>query len=253
MATSENDIVIRGPLHRDRSNVLCGPVSRFACRIICRRDPPYSATLYAAGFNSDNEIFLSESAPKICSKRSRVDDFDALTTFGVRVFLPDANAWREVSVHGNMHQLRPGLNVPGEAIRSQPKNAKVSCELVDGAIIDIAGIQLLWRTGAGRKRRSCALWSKATGAPSPQCCAALASIGPVIDRMLQSTVERDRIVERIHTRRPQCPVQYHTINFKYCLYSQEEKEACEAERRPYVRDPPTAEAGRQACARAARR
>ncbi|VDQ12638.1 unnamed protein product, partial [Trichobilharzia regenti] len=33
-------------------------VSRFACRIHIDREPPYTARLYAAGFDASNNIFL---------------------------------------------------------------------------------------------------------------------------------------------------------------------------------------------------
>ncbi|MGH0137900.1 UNVERIFIED_CONTAM: hypothetical protein FKN15_074456 [Acipenser sinensis] len=33
-------------------------ISRFACRIICERNPPYTARIYAAGFDSSKNIFL---------------------------------------------------------------------------------------------------------------------------------------------------------------------------------------------------
>ncbi len=33
-------------------------ISRFACRIICQRTPPYTARIYAAGFDSSKNIFL---------------------------------------------------------------------------------------------------------------------------------------------------------------------------------------------------
>ena len=33
-------------------------ISRFACHIICQRSPPYTARLYAAGFDSNKNIFL---------------------------------------------------------------------------------------------------------------------------------------------------------------------------------------------------
>ncbi|VDO75371.1 unnamed protein product [Schistosoma curassoni] len=36
-------------------------VSRFACRIHIDRDPPYTARLYAAGFDASNNIFLGVS------------------------------------------------------------------------------------------------------------------------------------------------------------------------------------------------
>ncbi len=33
-------------------------ISRFACRIVCQRAPPYTARIYAAGFDSSKSIFL---------------------------------------------------------------------------------------------------------------------------------------------------------------------------------------------------
>lgn len=37
-------------------------ISRFACRIKCQRTPPYTARIYAAGFDSSKNIFLGVSA-----------------------------------------------------------------------------------------------------------------------------------------------------------------------------------------------
>lgn len=39
-------------------------ISRFACRILVDRDPPYNARIYAAGFNSTSNIFLGVSLIK---------------------------------------------------------------------------------------------------------------------------------------------------------------------------------------------
>lgn len=33
-------------------------ISRFACRVVCERHPPYTARIYAAGFDSSKNIFL---------------------------------------------------------------------------------------------------------------------------------------------------------------------------------------------------
>lgn len=40
-------------------------ISRFACRIICQRNPPYSARIYAAGFDSSKNIFLGVGCPDV--------------------------------------------------------------------------------------------------------------------------------------------------------------------------------------------
>jgi len=37
-------------------------VSRFSCRIVCSREPPYACRIYAAGFNSNCHIFLGSDA-----------------------------------------------------------------------------------------------------------------------------------------------------------------------------------------------
>jgi len=37
-------------------------ISRFACRVVCERSPPYTARIYAAGFDSSKNIFLGVSS-----------------------------------------------------------------------------------------------------------------------------------------------------------------------------------------------
>ena len=49
-------------------------ISRFACRIMCQRTPPYTARIYAAGFDSSKNIFLgvssvSSHASDTCQRR----------------------------------------------------------------------------------------------------------------------------------------------------------------------------------------
>ena len=41
-------------------------ISRFACRVVCERNPPYTARIYAAGFDSSKNIFLGVSGPTQC-------------------------------------------------------------------------------------------------------------------------------------------------------------------------------------------
>lgn len=36
-------------------------ISRFACRVVCERNPPYTARIYAAGFDTSKNIFLGVS------------------------------------------------------------------------------------------------------------------------------------------------------------------------------------------------
>lgn len=37
-------------------------ISRYACRIMCERSAPYTARIYAAGFDSSKNIFLGVSS-----------------------------------------------------------------------------------------------------------------------------------------------------------------------------------------------
>ncbi|TRY86064.1 hypothetical protein DNTS_030164 [Danionella cerebrum] len=123
-------------------------VSRFACRIVCARRPPYKAHLYAAGFDSSRSIFLGEKAPKWCSSEGQMD---GLTTNGVLMMSPRhgftrrtaPGPWREISVCGNVFTLRETRSSqnPGKLLESE------SHELTDGSLIDLCGATLLWRSG----------------------------------------------------------------------------------------------------------
>lgn len=127
-----------------------------------------------AGFNDKQQIFLSENAPK-WQQGDRPEDWDALTTFGVRVWRPDTRVWQEVSVNGNMYEPRTTMTVAGARLENMTN------ELVDGSIIDLAGIQLLFQSAESMKRQQ--------------------SFDPVA------------IVRQLNARRPQCPVMMHTIYF----------------------------------------
>ena len=65
------------------------PLSRYACRIVCSRLPPFEVHIFAAGFNGERNIFLSETAPKWQEAET---GWDALTTFGVRIWKPEVGA-----------------------------------------------------------------------------------------------------------------------------------------------------------------
>lgn len=49
---------IPGYQRNSRENVTQSTISRFACRIIVDRNPPYTAKIFAAGFDSARNIFL---------------------------------------------------------------------------------------------------------------------------------------------------------------------------------------------------
>ncbi|XP_078001317.1 E3 ubiquitin-protein ligase pellino homolog 1-like [Glandiceps talaboti] len=129
-------------------------ISRFACRIIVDREPPHLARLYAAGFDTRNNIFLGEKACKW--KTDDESGMDGLTTNGVLImrpkggFTPEArpSVWREISVCGHVFSLRE--------IRSSPQKGKmIEAEnniLEDGTLIDLCGATLLWRSATGLLR-----------------------------------------------------------------------------------------------------
>lgn len=128
----------------------------------------------STGFNDKQQIFLSENAPK-WQGGDRPEDWDALTTFGVRVWRPDTRMWQEVSVNGNMYEPRTTMTVAGSRLEIMTN------ELVDGSIIDLAGIQLLFQSFDSMKS--------------------------------QQEYNPAAVVRHLNSRRPQCPVMMHTIYF----------------------------------------
>lgn len=59
-------------------------ISRFACRILVDRDPPYHARIFAAGFNSTSNIFLGVRHSMLCQR----DNILAFKTQGLyRLFV----------------------------------------------------------------------------------------------------------------------------------------------------------------------
>ncbi|CAH8678994.1 unnamed protein product [Schistosoma rodhaini] len=137
-------------------------VSRFACRIHIDRDPPYTARLYAAGFDASNNIFLGERAIKWKCDNS----MDGLTTNGVMMLrIPPAkiieqtnqasdrdsnirSQWREVSVCGSVYEMRSNRCVPTNLVKEDNI-------LTDMTIIDLCGVTLLWRSRSGLKYTAC--------------------------------------------------------------------------------------------------
>ncbi|XP_017312577.1 E3 ubiquitin-protein ligase pellino homolog 1 [Ictalurus punctatus] len=181
------DIVVANPAGCSQSNGYSGcsqsTISRFACRIVCERAPPYTARVYAAGFDCSRNIFLGEKAAKW---RSFGGQMDGLTTNGVLVMRPkgefsgssEPGVWREISVCGNVHTLRPTR-------AAQSKGQQVMDEspvLVDGSLIDLCGVTLLWRAAAAL-----------SGSPGPE--------------------HLEELRMKLNAARPHCPVLLHTLAF----------------------------------------
>ena len=99
---------------------------------MCERTPPFRAWICAAGFDSKRDIFLSEGAPKWRGKDGEDGEgWDAVTTFGLRLWQPSVGNWVEVSVNGYMHEIRPSDHVGGQKIGSS------MARLEHGSIIDL--------------------------------------------------------------------------------------------------------------------
>lgn len=86
-----NNISTSGHSHQNRQSGNCkrshatqSTISRFACRILVDRNPPYTARIFAAGFDSSKNIFLGEKA----TKWEQDDWIDGLTTNGVLLMHP---------------------------------------------------------------------------------------------------------------------------------------------------------------------
>jgi len=136
------------PNHRNKNQQpQQSTISRFACRIVCDRKPPYTARIYAAGFDSSMNILLGEKAPKWQGERGVMD---GLTTNGVLIMQPESGfnlkceprSWKEASVCGNMFSLRSSRSAP----KSGEKLDNADNILRDGTLIDLCGTTLLWRS-----------------------------------------------------------------------------------------------------------
>lgn len=55
---------VAGGQEGEESPITQSTISRFACRVVCERSPPYTARIYAAGFDSSKNIFLGVITPQ---------------------------------------------------------------------------------------------------------------------------------------------------------------------------------------------
>ncbi|RMB98572.1 hypothetical protein DUI87_24788 [Hirundo rustica rustica] len=174
---------ISGNQNNDEAQITQSTISRFACRIVCDRSPPYTARIFAAGFDSSKNIFLGEKAAKWKNPDGHMD---GLTTNGVLVMHPKGGfteeskpgVWREISVCGDVYTLR-------ETRSAQQRGKLVENEtniLQDGSLIDLCGATLLWRTADG-----------------------------LLHTPTQKHIEALR--QEINAARPQCPVGLNTLAF----------------------------------------
>ncbi|KAG7258944.1 hypothetical protein CRUP_035683, partial [Coryphaenoides rupestris] len=155
-------------------------ISRFACRVVCERHPPYTARIYAAGFDSSKNIFLGEKATKWKNPDGHMD---GLTTNGVLVMHPEGfpedsrqGLWREISVCGDVYALRETRSGPSRGTLAEGE----SSALRDGSLVDLCGATLLWRTGEGLLKaptlRHLEALRQELNAARPQCPVGLSTL-----------------------------------------------------------------------------
>ncbi|XP_072512921.1 E3 ubiquitin-protein ligase pellino homolog 1 [Salminus brasiliensis] len=181
------DIVVTNTASGSHGNgpvrLLQSTISRFACRIVCDRTPPYTARVYAAGFDCSRNIFLGEKAAKW---RTFGGQMDGLTTNGVLLMQPARGSrpavWREISVCGNVFTLRDSAS-PQNRGKQVKDEAPV---LLDGSLIDLCGVTLLWRSVDGLSHSPTASHLEALrlrlNAARPQCPVLLSTLAfPSLD------------------------------------------------------------------------
>ncbi|KAH0620272.1 hypothetical protein JD844_020415 [Phrynosoma platyrhinos] len=212
---------ISGSQNSDETQITQSTISRFACRIVCDRNAPYTARIFAAGFDSSKNIFLGEKAAKWKNPDGHMD---GLTTNGVLVMHPKGGfteeskpgVWREISVCGDVYTLRETRSAQqrGKLVRQLDVTKTCVTEarffhsagkcvllsscwfgfvvchrvenetnvLQDGSLIDLCGATLLWRTADG-----------------------------LFHTPTQKHIEALR--QEINAARPQCPVGLNTLAF----------------------------------------
>eukprot|EP00667_Euglena_gracilis_P005165 EG_transcript_5197 len=113
------------------------PVSRYAFRILASRETG-RCWVYAGGFDSKGDLFLNPH-----TIRWGAPPYDAFTTCGLLLWVPRLRRWCEVSVMGQLYDLRPSHNVGGKKLH----DADLTNELLDGSLIHIGGSTILFRRG----------------------------------------------------------------------------------------------------------
>jgi len=147
------DFVVMDTLSGDKKTdckITQSTISRFACRILCERNNPCIARVYAAGFDTSCNIFLGEKA----TKWQNDGEIDGLTTNGILILHPKGTfcggtcapgVWREASVGGGIYSLRESRSAAQKGyVVTDETNA-----LQDGTLIDLCGATLLWRSAEG--------------------------------------------------------------------------------------------------------
>jgi len=106
-----------------RSHAAQSTISRFACRIIVDRDPPYTARIYAAGFDSSKNIFLGEKA----TKWEQNSSIDGLTTNGILLMHPKRGYYCEKQTDSDTEANRENRVSRGDVSTSRSRGEEDMC------------------------------------------------------------------------------------------------------------------------------
>lgn len=188
-SSEKNDFIVMDVVPNAQKATDCmlskSTISRFACRICVDRTPPYTARIYAAGFDKSRNIQLGEKAMKWSQNEGMMD---GLTTNGVLILHPQSGeygvvsanpgVWREVSIIGDIYGLRRARSDRGVG----RKVVNESNVLMDGTLIDLCGAVLLWRSREGMTK-------------------------------MPSLNQIEELRRKLNATKPQCPVGLMTLEF----------------------------------------
>lgn len=123
-----------------RSHATQSTISRFACRILVDRNPPYTARIYAAGFDSSKNIFLGEKA----TKWEKDNTIDGLTTNGVLLMHPKRGSFYEensqnITDENNMCASNPNSSNNDTNNANEINNNNNTSMNIDNSIISKEG------------------------------------------------------------------------------------------------------------------
>ncbi|KPP77397.1 E3 ubiquitin-protein ligase pellino 1-like [Scleropages formosus] len=152
-------------------------ISRYACRIICERSPPYTTRIYAAGFDSSNNIFLGGCQVEDVGRLDGRTDHER----GAGHACGNVYALRETRSAQQRGKLVSEERWRGRGTTSY-RVENESNTLQDGSLIDLCGATLLWRTPAGLRRT------------------------PTLKQL-------ESLRQELNAARPQCPVGFNTLAF----------------------------------------
>ena len=177
-----NDFCLRGATKIDLQGKVRGCISRHACRIICQRLPPYKVIVKAGGYDENGVLN--------CISDGVMSTGDGFSKHSIRLWNPTDGLWYAVTARGHLLCAESSSSMSDRSEDSESEHCSDTsslmdgiAELYDGAILDIQGCALVFRSP-----RQAFLTSPSS------------------------------MVQRLSELNTQCPVHLHTIQFEYTPY-----------------------------------